>query len=361
MSVSEDRLWHLMARQQDGSITGEELKELEHLLEAQPGIRMKGPFVKKVLSKGVRFEQRPVDQRSQWESIEAGIRETTWHRRKWKKKRVSRWTIAASTLVVAATGLWIFSHFSGGYGRRGHFFRYDNVVTTQPASRSSLILPDGTKVWLNSGSKLSYNDFNSSPERRINLSGEAYFEVVHDSLRPFVVHTAAADIRDIGTTFLVRAYPNETKFEAVLVEGSIEVTKAGNMDRKILLKPDEKIVIPLSGSVNVPTSQQTQSDNALLYKINRIKKDAHGLIPETAWIDNKLVFDNESFGQLAKRMERWYNVKMHFKDSTIINTPFSGIIEKETLEQALQAMQFSSSFTYRIQGDEVYIGKSNNL
>jgi hypothetical protein len=157
---------------------------------------------------------------------------------------------------------------------------------------------------------------------------------------------------------VVKAYPEDSSFEATLIKGAIEVIDQRDTERKILLKPKEKIIIPLSDPLQaLKHADLSNNESTMLYKIDKIKKDNHGLLPETAWIQNKLVFNNETFGQLAKRMERWYNVKIYFEDTLIRKTPFSGIIENETLEQALKAMQFSTPFTYYLKGNKVWIRK----
>jgi len=360
MAGKDDRLWILLARRDDGSISPEELAELEELLGKNNAVNASHAFVEEVLNRGIGTRQDRLDARSHWKSIADRMEDELFSGPVARVVPFRKSLVAACIALLVAGGILGWLYWKDGPSRRPYLFQKGNLVTTQMGSRSKLVLPDGTRVWLNAGSKLSYNDFNHAAERRVSLSGEAYFEVVHDSLHPFIVHTAVADITDIGTSFGVKAYPDESRFEATLIEGSIEVTDRMNLERKILLKPDEKLIIPVNDSLHLRADAKTNQDGdepAMLYKIDKVKKDRHGLIPETAWIQNKMVFDNEPFGLLSKRMERWYNVKIHIEDSTLVRTPFSGIIEKETIEQALQAMRFSSPFFYKITGNDIWITK----
>src|SRR5690606_4757825 len=105
------------------------------------------------------------------------------------------------------------------------------------------------QVWLNADSRLSYpNDFQHGAEREVFLSGEAYFDVVHNAERPFIIHTQYLDIKDIGTAFNVKAYPDEDESEATLVTGAIKVSLHQNPDKSFILKPREKFVYYATGN-----------------------------------------------------------------------------------------------------------------
>src|SRR4029078_631833 len=99
-----------------------------------------------------------------------------------------------------------------------------NTVSTKRGSKSKVQLPDGTQVWLNADSRIAYNEKFQGNLREVTLEGEAYFDVVRDEKRPFVIHTAAIDIKVLGTAFNVRSYANEKNTETSLIRGSIEVT-----------------------------------------------------------------------------------------------------------------------------------------
>src|SRR5687767_10483603 len=109
-------------------------------------------------------------------------------------------------------------------------------ISTRYGSRTDIVLPDGTKVWLNAGSKLTYDKSFGEVIRNVKLTGEAYFDVVHNSDKPFVIHTTAMDIKVLGTEFNVKSYPDERTAEASLIRGSIEVTLKDKRAEKIVMK-----------------------------------------------------------------------------------------------------------------------------
>ena len=115
-------------------------------------------------------------------------------------------------------------------------------ISTRYGSRTKLLLPDSTQVWLNSGSKLSYNKTYGNGTREVTLSGEAYFDVVKNPAHPFIIHTVNIDIKVLGTAFNVKSFPGEKNTETSLIRGSIEVTFKNRPSEKIILKPNEKLI-----------------------------------------------------------------------------------------------------------------------
>lgn len=354
---SDERLWELIAKKDSGEITSEQLKELEYLLQQDRATQTAHNFIEEIWKKRMVADDK-TDTAVRWEAIRKRIHAQDEEPGKRRRFFFRRPAIAATIALLVTGGMACFLIF-GHKSPLPDVLRKKNQVSTLSGSRTKIVLPDGSKVWLNAGSKLSYEDFAKNPVREVTLSGEAFFEVIHDDHQPFIVHTKTIDVRDIGTSFVIKAYPNDNTFEATLIEGAIQVVDQRATDRKILLKPKEKIIIPLSDSLaEHPIVSGPDKEPSMLYKINKVEEDKHGLLPETAWVENKLVFNGEALGLLAKRMERWYNVKIYFRDTLIAQTPFTGIIENETLEQALKAMQFSKPFGYRMEGNKVWIDKN---
>src|SRR5690606_17246275 len=145
--------------------------------------------------------------------------------------------------------------------------------------------------------------FNSKVEREVRLEGEAYFEIVHDENRPFVIHTPLMEIRDLGTTFNVKAYPNDAKAEATLIEGIIEVSLKNERSAKtILMQPSEKIVVYNNRSLDHKEKENNEeTDETEVYRLSKVVLDPRlNELIETAWIKNRLVFKNEVFAELVK-------------------------------------------------------------
>jgi transmembrane sensor len=116
-------------------------------------------------------------------------------------------------------------------------------VGTKKGSKSHIVLPDGTNVWLNADSKIIYPGNFQGETREVSLVGEAFFDVVKNVNKPFIIHTGTMDVKVLGTAFNVRSYPGEMTTEASLLRGLIEVTLNGTEKKKILLKPNEKLTV----------------------------------------------------------------------------------------------------------------------
>jgi transmembrane sensor len=238
----------------------------------------------------------------------------------------------------------------------------ENEVMAKKGARSKLLLPDGTEVWLNSDSKLVYSNSFNDTIREVKLEGEAYFDVVKDPHRPFIVHTSAIDIRVLGTAFDVKSYPGDSTIEATLIRGLIEVTKKDQPQApKIILRPHEKLVFD---KLKQPDTKENKRTGGLVYRhdspiaITAVPKGLPDTsIIETSWIYNKLLFEGDTFRELSKKMERWFNVTISFKDDKAANYRFVGSFTNETVEQALQELQFIFPFSYKINGNEVEIDK----
>jgi ferric-dicitrate binding protein FerR (iron transport regulator) len=230
-------------------------------------------------------------------------------------------------------------------------------LVAQKGSRSKTILPDGSVVWLNAGSNLSYAGKFTGTKREVYLNGEAFFDVVKQPDRPFIVHANGIDIKVLGTSFDVKSYSDEKKVEATLIRGLIQITQPGKNNRKpVYLHPNEKLVIDLE-VVETPVKNTTQSTPATpaftLYRLDSNLKTENRL--ETAWVYDRLQFRGENFEELARKLERWYNVTIIFQDEEVKQLSFNGSFENETVEQAFAALKAAVPFDYSIKEHEIFI------
>jgi len=217
-------------------------------------------------------------------------------------------------------------------------------------------LPDGSRVWLNSGSKLSVQPGYNINERRVYLSGEAYFEIESNEKKPFIVQAGDLSVRATGTIFNVKAYPEDEQISATLVEGVIFVE--GRDDREnefsIKVKPGQTLNYAmrktvLEGNVPTGTAVSIHSDSLSQVKPNppmTIKRSNTEAV--TSWINNKWIIDNEEFGRLAVQLERRYNVEILFASENLKQYRFSGTIERETVEQLFELFRYSIPLKYTI-------------
>ncbi|MEJ6979982.1 FecR domain-containing protein [Pedobacter sp. P351] len=231
-----------------------------------------------------------------------------------------------------------------------------NEVSAPDRGISKIKLPDGTRVWLNSGSKLSYNKEFGDKLREVKLEGEAFFDVVKDPEHPFIVKTNSINLKVLGTAFNVRSYLSEDQTETSLVHGSIQVNLVNSSEKEIILKPYEKLII--RNKVTAPQSGEKSiyANEIPLITLKYMHKSLKDTLPsEALWLENKLAFDSEPFKQVAKRLERWYNVEMHIKDKELLEKQFTGRFENESLAEALRALQLSYNFNFKITRNQVII------
>jgi transmembrane sensor len=205
-----------------------------------------------------------------------------------------------------------------------------NEVSAAFGTRSMLTLGDGSRVWLNSGSRLKYPKDFSGRRRDVFLTGEGYFEVQSDASRPFIVHTKRLNVRATGTRFNVNVSPIEKACQITLVEGKVTVCKniAGGKTVEISqMKPNQHLAFDtLSGSFNVLT------------------EDSYRFI---AWKDGKLIFRNEPLEDVIRRIGYFYNVDIELKDEKLKEYRYRATFEEESLDEILHLLKISSPVDYR--------------
>jgi len=209
----------------------------------------------------------------------------------------------------------------------------DFVVSVKQGNRAQVTLPDQSKVWMNSNSKLIYRNGKNNT-REVKLVGEAFFKVVKDKSRPFIVSANNIQVEVLGTSFNVNARQGSDIIETSLVEGSIKLM-GSELSQDYLLKPNEKAIYSNS--------------------LKSLKIEATDNEVETAWKDNKLQFRSERFSEVIKRLEEWYGVKIISKCPGIENDLMSGAFKNESLETVLETIAIQYKIQYNNQGDTVVV------
>ncbi len=272
-------------------------------------------------------------------------------------------TYACATVVVVMVSLYPVLNGKESHKETATAKVPANEISINPGSRSKIVLPDGSQVWINSGSKLTYANSFKGSTREVQLNGEAYFDVVKDAAHPFIVHTSGIDIKVLGTAFNVKAFKAEPVVEATLIHGSIEVINQNRPGAPgVMLKPHEKLIYkkyPVAdghdqrADVTIPT--EADSYSITIKPLNKNIADTD--IPETAWVYNKLSFEEERFEDLALKMERWYDLKFEFENEKLKEYRVSGSFVNETAAEALNELKFLLPFKYTIKNKEVKIMK----
>lgn len=375
--MTELRFSELLAKKLSGEITPEELYELELYVKAHPEDQYFQELLttwwsgsteeSSSLQSGQEDHFKYILQKASEQPALVALpntdnQDSIFHRFKWLK-----YAVAASVIGVVAL-LWVFND-GNVQDDANKLASQENEIVAKKGTKSRLLLPDGTQVWLNSDTKLVYkSDFNDSL-REVSLEGEAYFDVVKNPKKPFIVHTSGISIRVLGTAFNVKSYPQESVIEATLVRGLIEVERNSEPHAsRILLRPNEKLTYskPLNkidgvekiGGTEAITSAPVAKSKAQSIEISSIPKNlTDSLRMETSWVYGKLLFEGDSFRDLAQKMERWFNVKITFKNNKVASYRFRGVFADENIEEALNALELTNPFKYTINGNEVLIDK----
>jgi transmembrane sensor len=262
------------------------------------------------------------------------------------RKLWPRISAVASILLFISFGLF-YNRYSNSHLTQPNLI----VISSKAGEKRSVILADGTNIILNGESSITLApDFNLK-SRKLTLSGEAFFKVVHNAAKPFIVHTYSLDVEDIGTEFNVKAYPNDKNVEATLIKGKIELTMNNAAHTKIMILPQQKLV--LNNIINSSSRVNIINKN---YSIQSITKNPeYKSIVETDWTKNLLTLNDEKFDEIAISMERWYNVKITFQNPSMKDYRFVATFDNEDIIQVLELLKQTRAFNYRKEGDEIII------
>jgi len=349
--LHNDRLIYLLIKKQSGEITLEEQLELSELLKANVSNGLFVDGMNEVLNSALIYPDQTKNGALNrgLEKVRARIKATAPVPLIRSKQRFSAYfAAAASVILIVATALIYWMQTDQ---REQHA---DNIVVTKKGSKTNLVLPDGTKVWVNADSKLSYGKDFGNHVRDVYLTGEAYFDVVKDKKRPFIVHTDNIDIKVLGTAFNVRAYGSEQNTQTTLLRGAIEVLLKKNNNKTLLLAPNEKMIVRNAAAQTASKQlHEPRLPEIELLKLNSGKIDS--LTIETEWTHNRLVFEQETLTDIIPVLERWYNTTIELKKTQHASVLYRGTFENDSLEDVLISLKMIGNFNYRIQKDKVVI------
>ncbi|MDR0509547.1 MAG: FecR domain-containing protein [Rikenellaceae bacterium] len=234
---------------------------------------------------------------------------------------IRRMAVAVALVALAAVGGWRLSdrHIDGLANRT-------NTIMAPAGQRVNVTLPDGTGVWLNSLSQLSYPAIFTGGERRVCLTGEGFFDVAHDSRNPFIIETERYDVRALGTKFDLMSSPSTGEFFVSLVEGKVQVSERANSANSIIL---------------------TSGYEARLADGGLIRQE----IPNTdvfRWRDGLFCFRNKTLGDLLELFERNYDIRIVYDAATLPKNEISGKFRtSDGIFHILRTLQHNVQFSYR--------------
>ncbi|GAB2806258.1 FecR family protein [Ferruginibacter profundus] len=369
--MNEERIWLLLSLQLSHEATPEEITELETLLQQYPQLDVKAkqisntwqsknetPAPGTIQAAFDKHLQRLSNQLTapalQFENVVAEELPSEDKVIPLKNTRRTWYRIAA---VAAAVAIILFSILPGGNKINKAAKPAENTVSTKAGSKSKIQLPDGTQVWLNADSKIEYNENFNVRLREVKLTGEAFFDVVKNKEKPFIIHTTQMDVKVLGTAFNVRSYPEEATTETALLRGAVEVSLHNNPEKKYYLKPNDKLVLNnnITAVADNAAAQQDSADKQLV-KMKKVHIDKNeNDITETMWVKNKLAFDNELLEKILAETERWYNVDIELKNEKVKSFRFTSVFENKPLTDVLEALCLAAHLHYQVKGAHVTI------
>jgi transmembrane sensor len=344
--MDEQRIVELLTRKIAGEATQEELGELSYLLTKNPDALYYEALLEQVWNMGKDNENADLEQ--VFDKHKVRFQEELNFT---EKRKPLSFYIRKPVFALATIAFILLAYLAAFYKKEPGDQTIE--IVANKGIRKEIKLPDGTLVQLNSDSKLSYStDMLDQDERNVSLTGEAFFKVAHDKKHPFIVKTNKIAIKVLGTEFNIKDYPGDRESETTLLKGSIELTVNGRSEQKFILKPTEKFAVSKKSE---NPADDTSNSVLMIDNISPVKFGDKEYIQEISWIENKFVFENESFEDLLPKLERWYNVRIVLNDPAIKSYRFTGIFINENITQALEAMQLIKPFNYKQKENEVKI------
>lgn len=210
--------------------------------------------------------------------------------------------------------------------------RFFHCLTVPRGGEFSMTLEDGTRVWLNAESEIHFPSQFAGKQRRVQLFGEAYFEVAKDSLHPFIVELGDSKIKVLGTSFNVRSYTDEQQIVTTLVEGSVSFE---NARERIVLQPGEQSILDGNG---------------------RIQKREVDVYPFVAWKEGLFIFRRQRLEDIMNMVSRWYNVDVRFEDEDSKNISLSGGMRRyDGFEALVEMIETMGRIEYEIKDNTIFI------
>ena len=243
------------------------------------------------------------------------------------------WRYAAVVAIIIAVGC--ISYWQGEVNVKDTFA--DISVEAPLGSKTKLYLPDGTLVWLNAGSRMTYSQGFGVDNRKVELEGEGYFEVKRNEKIPFFVKTKDLQLQVLGTKFNFRDYPEDHEVVVSLLEGKVGLNNLLREEKEAVLSPDERAV--LNKANGLLTVESGTASNA------------------SQWTDGYLFFDEELLPDIAKELERSYNVKIHIANDSLKTFRFYGnfVRREQNIQEVLEALASTEKMQYKIEERNITI------
>lgn len=325
-SEQEERKWYLAARSLTDTLTPEEEAEWQEMISDE-AFRSQFERIRRYWNDSEKLPYLKINAEADWDKVRNRIRTLQQSERK-VFPQLLKYAATVAAIVLVSVFVWKLTTSSDEAISL-------TTIDAPKGARTSITLPDSSRVWLNAESRITFDQKFGIGNRDLTLEGEAYFDVKKGEV-PFQVHTASYDVRVLGTAFNVKVYPDDDMTSTTLIHGSLKVSRTdakGNQE-EVLLHPNERIVL-----------KGTASDRLSNPIVHEKNIDA---LAEADWKNGWLSVRGESLAQLAKKIERLYNVTIEFKDENMKSYRYSGRIQEFSLEQVLHALALTSPVRFEI-------------
>jgi ferric-dicitrate binding protein FerR (iron transport regulator) len=269
--------------------------------------------------------------------------------------RLLRWA-ASVIIILASAGVAYFVGRAQGSPPVKADVVYNEMIVPI-GQRSQIVLSDGTTVWVNAGSKFRFPSQFSGNKREVWLDGEGLFDVAKDTSKVFYVHTSELDVKVHGTVFNLKAYSTEDIIETTVVEGlvSFEMNNhKAEKSRDIFLEPNHKAIY-LKKESAIVTEELRREVKEPLKPLKIIISEPVKVEPVISWTEGKLIFTDESLGNILQKLERKYDVQIIVNNGAINQLKYTGVLKQVSIEQALRALQMTTGIQYTIKDNLITI------
>lgn len=331
MEAERLRMDELIASYLNGGLDKSSLEELKKWMAASPENERYFMQRQEIWFSAIDEGKNLYNKEKAFDAFKARVEATQVVRKKVHPMLLWRY-VAVVALLIAFSAL---SFWQGGERVKDSFAQI--VVEAPLGSRSKLFLPDGTMVWLNAGSRMSYSQGFGVDDRKVQLEGEGYFEVTHNQKIPFLVGTKDLQVRVVGTKFNFRNYPQDAEAVVTLEEGKVALKNLMHREREVMLAPNERVILnKIDGKMWVEKATAT---NAL------------------QWTMGYLFFDEEMLIDIAAELERSYHVKIKIAEDSLKGFRFYGnfVRQEQSIREVLDVLSSTGKIRYTIEDRDIIL------
>jgi ferric-dicitrate binding protein FerR (iron transport regulator) len=365
--VVSERIKELISAHLSDSLPLDELSELKAWIDESPAHRKHFNEIRAVWALS---GKSTLNERDKTKKLLDLVTKVSRHSH---QPRRNFWTwqrIAASWIVIfISAGIWGWKTNENYHAQTvaTSVAPAETVIQAKMGSQSMILMPDGSRVWLNGGSKLTYSSMYGEKDREVHLSGEGCFEVVTHPEKPFVVNASGLAIKAYGTVFNVKAYPEDKAVTTTLVKGKVTITGKDENNQLFSheMKSNENVtylterVATVKEEKSQPATERATTALHIPEPViieNNIKTELY-----TSWKDDSWVIEKQKLGVLSKDFERRYDVRIQFVSDEVMNYHFTGTIQRETIEQVMTILRRTIPLKYSFDKNVIIIDIDKRL